>query len=246
MSYFDSITKISDRDEFFKKNENNIYLFKTIGLQDFEEDDIGIQINNLNLEHKFSVNELMVFRTFNSKCLILYLPMEDVVYCIKFKERVLNSFVLFTNIIMLYIKNSFQIIDIKNFKTKCYHIHSFSLELLYSYSEYFLNDERDKEDMNIDEINNIVFKTPTLSNIVNNSISINNEILKCEKIWSTFVIQKENCYCISVIEDNIRTFKYILSFENKTRQILTLYEFINFINESFYYPLKERTFLCNF
>lgn len=244
-NYIISFSNINDVDNFFEKNQNNIYIFKTIGLRELEEEDeIGIQIKRLQLEYKFNINETIIFKSFYTRIIFIYIPMVKKIYYFRFMNPILNIFILVDNIILFYLYQTVQVVDIKSYKTKTYKIEKFSLEMISDITLRFLKEE-DKLSLNIDVIqtSNLILKNAPIKNNIMNSIIIKEKPINCERLWSTFVLQTETCYCISNIESEIRIFKYIIILKDNEQKILNLIELLTFLNESFYSPLKYITFL---
>lgn len=240
-----SSSKITDPTVFFEKNQNNIYIHRTSGLREFdEEDDLGQQLKNLQLTYKFNVNETIIFRSYYSYVILIYIPMNDDLYCFRFEQPVLSIFILFDNIILFYLKDSVQIVNIKDLTTKLYKIDILTLKMIYTLSKTFI---KDKNKIKIElEDYCIELKNPPINYLKNKlpqNYFINLKIgTECERIWSTFVLQKETCYCISIITDT-RHFKYVIHLNDNEEKILSLPELIEFLHESFYSPLKYKTFL---
>lgn len=246
-NYIITSNKIKDVDQFFEKNQNNIYIFKTIGIREFEEEDeIGLQLKKVQLEYKFNINEIILFKTFYTRIIFIYIPMMKELYFFQFMNSILNIFILVDNIILFYLSGTIQVVDIKTYKTKIYNIKRFSLEIISDLTIKFLNEDN-KIALSIDKINssNISLKSQPIKSNITNSIVIKEETISCEKLWSNFVLQTESCYCISNIDNNKRIFKYIIILNNNEEKIFTLVELLNFLDESFYSPLKYITFLYN-
>jgi hypothetical protein len=239
--------KIKDVDKFFEKNQNSIYIFKTIGIREFEEDDeIGLQIKKLQLEYKFNINEIILFKTFYTRIIFIYVPMTKELYYFQFVNPILNAFILVDNIILFYLYKTIQIVDIKYYITKIYKIEKFSLEMISDLTMKFLKEEeKDKIKLTISNIDSsdLILQTAPIKNNITNSIVIKKKAIQCEKLWSTFVLQTESCYCISNIESEVRIFKYIIILNDNEEKLLNLIELLTFLDESFYSPLKYITFL---
>lgn len=165
-------------------------------------------------------------------------------YYFKFMDPILNAFILVDNIILFYLHKNIQVVDIKSYSTKIYSIEKFSLEMISDLTIKFL-EEKDKMPLTINKIesSDIVLQTAPIKNVISNSIIIKKKAIKCERIWSTFVLQSESCYCISDIESENRVFKYIIILKNNEEKIFNLIELLAFLDETFYSPLKYITFL---
>lgn len=242
------VYKIEDPEDFFEKNQDTIYIFKTIGLREFEnEDDIGKQIQNLDMNHKFNVNELIIFRTFYSHIILAYVPMNGELFCFLFTEPVLNSFIMIDNIILFYLKNGVQAVDIKNYKTKLYNLNNFSLEKIFYISENFMKEKiENKTPFELNDFT-LCLKKQNINNYLNKQYNCNLFVdrkikINCEKILSTFVIENDLCYCISVINET-RQFKYVINLSGEEQKIFSLKEFIDFLIDTFYSPLKYKTLI---
>lgn len=239
--------KISNPFDFFEKNQDNIYIFKTIGLREFvEEDDIGQQLKNLQLNYKFNVNETIIFRSYYSSVILLYVPMTNELYCFRFEQPVLSIFILVDNIVLFYLKNNVQIVNIKNLTTRLYRIDALTLQMIYTLSKKFIKDKNKIKIILEDYV--LELKKPPITydkqKLPDNYFINLNINTKCERVWSTFVLQKESCYCISVVT-NTRHFKYVIHINENEEKILSLPELIDFMHNSFYSPLKYKTFLCS-
>lgn len=240
-----SAFKIVNPFAFFEENQDNIYIYKTIGIREFdEEDDLGQQLNNLQLTYKFNVNEIIIFRSYYSYVVLVYVPMNNDLFCFRFEQPILNIFILLDNIILFYFKDYVQIVNVKDLMTKLYRIGTLTLPNIFTLSKTFI---KDKNKIKIELDNYSIELSKPLINYVKNKLPLNcfiNQKIKtdCERIWSTFVLQKELCYCISVITDT-RHFKYIITINDNEEKIFTLPELIEFLHDSFYSPLKYKTFL---
>lgn len=236
------ITKIDDVDSFFETNQNNIYIFKTLGIRSFDnEDDIGKQLQTLQLEYKFNVNEVIIFRTFYSSVILLYIPMECVLFYIRFEKPVINCFILIDNILIIYLEHEIRVINIKDLTTKALGIDKLTIELISKISLEFIK-APDKDQLSLTQVDELILKAPSNFTNSNNNIILKTGVKACERIWSVFILQTEPCYCISYV-DKTRFFKYIINVNLEEDREFTLVELINFLQERFYSPLKYMTLL---
>lgn len=246
----DLVCKISKPDKMFEMNANNIYLLFNMGLKNFDDDDIGKQINNLKIvKYKFNINEIMIFRTFLDNKIILYKIMEDELYILNSTKKIINVVSYIDNyLIIIYEKHEIEIINHKNFKFLIMYSNTSNPEdyislLLKIIDENLLNDQKVIKE----NIKPILLPHSKVDNNVNN-IKINvkvdgKSLINCERIWHIFALQDNICYCFSVIENNVRLFKYLVNINNQNILFDNILNLINFLKKEFYEPIKLCSYL---
>lgn len=249
-SFIEKILQINKIFEFLNINNNNLYIFNSLGIRDFGiKDDIETKLQNLKLQYKFNVNETLIIRSFDSKIIMLYIIMDNKFYIIKANDIIINIKILIDNYMILFFKNNYiEIINYKNFNSVIFIKETNDLDALFKLSiaiideekKYFINKQKVLYNVKPMELltlkNNIGINTQQ-------TIENENEEFICERVWSTFVIQKEPCICYSIIENNKRLFKYIIHIDNKKIIFNNIFDFIKFLLNNFFKPLKLCTFL---
>lgn len=252
MSYIDLICKISNPEKMFEMNINNIYLLSNIGIKNYdnEDDDIGIQIKNLKtIEYKFNINEVFIFRTFLDTKIILYLIMEDEMYILNSKKKIINALIYIDNYLIVFFENNeIEIINYRKFK---YLRLIRNTEILDDYLSLLIKVIEENlviEDMNIKENvkpitlprSKVITKQPNFTNL---NLSNDTLHLMCERIWAVFPLQEDSCYCFSVIKNGNRLFHYLIKINNKKIVFDNILSLIQFLKKEFYEPIKLCSYL---
>lgn len=246
------ICKINDPLTMLEINKNNIYLLFNIGNKKIQEEDdeIGKQITNLKtINYKFNVNEIFIFRTFLDNMVLIYKIMENELYILNSTKTIFNVVSYIDNyIIIFYEKNIMEIINLKNFKyieihRNTYHPEDY-ISLLFKSIEEDLLQEQKKVRENIKPI---VLASSKVKKSCTSTIEIemdkNNLNIIAERIWTIFALQENTCYCFSIIENNIRLFKYLVNINKENIIFDSIFELITFLNKEFYEPIKLCSYL---
>ena len=126
---------------------------------------------------------------------------------------------------------------------KKYIIEKFSFDILYKTTEEFLKDKT-KIDLEVTKSDlDILLSAPEITEENCNTLLINGKTFHFEKLWSKFILQKEDCYTISIIKNKKRIFNYIILLDNdKEPKVFTLKELIDFLHDNFFQVIKNRVF----
>jgi hypothetical protein len=250
----DLICKFSKPDEMLEINSHNMYLLFNIGTKklNIEEDDIGKQLINLKtVNYKFNVNEIFIFRTLLDNKILLYKIMENELYIFNSRKKIINAVSYIDNYLIIFYENyELEIINHKTFKYLEIKRNTTNIEdyisLLFKVIEEDLLKEKKEVRENIKPLllPHSKINTETLGKMYMD-IEINGKSpIICERIWALFsLLDNETCYCYSIIENNIRVFKYLIKLNNKYILFDSIYELIKFLKREFYEPLKLCSYL---
>lgn len=251
MSYIDLVCKISNPEKMFEININNIYLLSNIGIKNYDDnDDIGVQIKNLKtVEYKFNINEVFIFRTFLDRKIILYLIMEDEMYILNSQKKIINAVIYIDNYLIVFFENNeIEIINYRKFKYLRLIKNTVNLEDYLSLLIKVIEENLVTEDMNIKENvkpitlphSKVIAEQSSFTNINLNTDTLH---LICERIWSIFSLQKESCYCFSIIKNENRLFQYLININNQKIIFDNILNLIKFLKKEFYEPIKLCSYL---
>lgn len=251
MSYIDLVCKVSNPEKMFEMNINNIYLLSNIGIKNYDDnDDIGVQIKNLKtVEYKFNINEVFIFRTFLDKKIILYLIMEDEMYILNSKKKIINALIYIDNYLIVFFENNeIEIINYRKFKYLRLIKNTVNLDDYLSLLIKVIEENLVTEDMNVREnVKPIVLPHSKViteqSNFTNININADSLQLICERIWTIFPLQKESCYCFSIIKNENRLFQYLININKQKIIFDNILNLIKFLKKEFYEPIKLCSYL---
>lgn len=252
MSYIDLICKISNPEKMLEMNINNIYLLSNIGIKKYDDnDDIGIQIKNLKtVEYKFNINEVFIFRTFLDTKIILYLIMEDEMYILNSRKKIINAVIYIDNYLIVFFENNeIEIINYRKFKYLKLVKNTVNLDDYLSLLIKVIEENLVTEDMNVrtnvkpialphSKVN--IQHSPSFTNI---NMDIDSLQIICERIWTVFSLQEESCYCFSIIKDENRLFQYLININKQKIIFDNIFNLVKFLKKEFYEPIKLCSYL---
>lgn len=228
-------TKIKNPKSFLEKNEQNVYIFKTIGLRKFEEfhNDTEIQLDKFVCKNKFNINEIITLKTDNEKILLFYCVFDNILHFFQFENEVKNTYILFDGIITLFFKEKIIVIDLlQNLMNEFdFEIKNFKIETVLEYNMKFL---QCKENKKITEIETEPILTSPLTKVGQ------------LKIWSRFYLLTENDICVCESKNTKKgvKFNYVIKLQNQKIE-LNLSEVISLMNNTFYDRIKERVIVVD-
>lgn len=235
------VYRINDPASFFKKNENLMYISFTIGFRDLkiEEDDIGTQLQRVQLNHKFNINETICFRTFFSCVAFVYYPMLDKLFGIHFKVPIVNIKVVLDNsVVFILEKKQVEFVSFRSLESKCYLIDHLNDDKLFQTGLTFMGDRNKKKvSLKFDfiDLNHGYFVEPK-------HVCQSTPRILSERCWAVFRLQTKNSMTLSKFINGAPSFIYKIHFDQNEERYFTLSKLIQFLQDEFYQPIRVISF----